>query len=103
MDPAAAIHRARTQANLSQRQLARRAGTSPAAISFYEARVREPSYATMSRIVEAAGYNARLSVVRRGQLDRAVLGDRLLEVLDLAEHLPRRPAARRMAFPPFAR
>ncbi len=90
-------------ANLSKRELARRARTSPAAIVFYETGKREPSYATLTRILEAAGYRPRLSVLPASGPDRALSGRRLLEVLELAEHLPHRRAPRHMAFPPFAR
>jgi len=103
MDAATAIRQARERANLSKRELARRARTSPAAIVMYESGDREPSYATLKRIVTAAGFEARLSVKPTLQPDRAVLGHRLVEVLDLAEHLPHRRAAPRMAFPPFGR
>jgi uncharacterized protein len=102
MLPATAIRHAREEARLSQRELARRARTSPAAISFYESGAREPSYGTLTRIVEAAGFEPRLSVARTRRPNRGVLGRRLVEVLDLAEHLPRRPAGRRLSFPPFA-
>jgi len=34
-------------------------------------------------------------------IDPAVAGRRMAEVLELAEHLPRRPASRKMTFPPF--
>jgi transcriptional regulator with XRE-family HTH domain len=103
MDPAAAIRLARVRSRLSQRELARRAHTSPAAISFYESGAREPSYGTLTRIIAAAGYEPRLSVRRTHRPDRTVQGARLVDVLELAEHLPRRAAAPRMNFPPFAR
>jgi transcriptional regulator with XRE-family HTH domain len=101
MDAATAIRQAREQAGLSKRELARRARTSPAAIVLYESGAREPSYATLKRIVGAAGFETRLTMLPRPASDRAVLGRRLIEVLELAEHLPRRRASRRMAFPPF--
>ena len=103
MNAASAIRSARERANLSKRELARRAGTSPAAIVFYESGTREPSYATLTRIIEAAGFETRLSVTPSRRPDRAVLDRRLVEVLELAEHLPRRRASRRMTFPPFGR
>jgi transcriptional regulator with XRE-family HTH domain len=103
MNPATAIRHAREHAGLSKRELARRAKTSPAAITFYESGAREPSYATLTRIVTAAGFKPRLSVRSTGGLDPEVQGARLLEVLELAEHLPRKRAARRITFPPFVR
>jgi transcriptional regulator with XRE-family HTH domain len=103
MDAATTIRHARELAGLSKRELARRAQTSPASIVLYESGAREPSYATLRRIVAAAGFEARLSVLSTRRPDRAILGRRLVEVLELAEHLPRRRASRRMTFPPFGR
>jgi transcriptional regulator with XRE-family HTH domain len=102
MDPATAIRQAREQAKLSKRELARRAGTSAAAIVQYESGAREPSYTTLTRILRAAGFDAELKVVTRRRELRATRGRHLAEVLDLAEHLPRRRAARRITYPPFA-
>jgi transcriptional regulator with XRE-family HTH domain len=87
---------------MSKRELARRAGTSPAAIVFYESGTREPSYSTLSRLAAAAGFDARLSLVPKMHPTPDVLGRRLIEVLDLAEHLPRRRAAHRLAYPPLS-
>ena len=103
MQAASAIRQARERAQLSKRELARRSGTSPAAIVLYESGAREPSYATLSRIVHAAGFETRLSIAPRVRPDRSVSARRLEEVLELAEHLPRRRAARIMSYPPFGR
>jgi transcriptional regulator with XRE-family HTH domain len=103
MDPGSAIRQAREQAKLSKRELARRAGTSPAAIVHYESGAREPSYTTLKRILRAAGFDAELNVVPRRRDLKATRGRHLVEVLELAEHLPRRRAARRITYPPFAR
>lgn len=46
---------ARRRAGLSQRQLAVLAGTSPAAIAQYETGRRDPTVATLARIIEACG------------------------------------------------
>jgi transcriptional regulator with XRE-family HTH domain len=102
MDAAQVIRRAREAAGLSKRELARRAGTSPAAIVAYEAGDREPTFRTLRRLVRAAGYDSEL-VTRPalGRLDPVRAAKRLVEVLELAEQLPYRRPARRMAFPPF--
>jgi transcriptional regulator with XRE-family HTH domain len=102
MDAAQVIRDAREAAGLSKRELARRAGTSPAAIVAYESGEREPTFRTLRRLIRAAGYESEL-VTRPalGRLDPVKAAHRLVEVLDLAEQLPRRPAARRMAFPRF--
>jgi transcriptional regulator with XRE-family HTH domain len=100
MEPGAMIQRVREAARLSKRELARRAGTSPAAIVEYESGRRDPNAGTLLRILRAAG--GGLEVIEpRGQLDHARQGRILLEVLELAEHLPRRPADRSLPYPRF--
>jgi transcriptional regulator with XRE-family HTH domain len=102
VDAATLIRTAREAAGLSKRELARRAGTSPAAIVLYESGEREPTLPTLTRICESA--NARLAITAvpaRALPDRATLARRLEQVLDLAEELPRKPAARRLTFPPL--
>lgn len=104
MDVASELRRAREAAGLSKRALARQAGTSPAAIVAYEAGTRVPSIATLERLLAATGASVTL-VVRpiSPRADYATAGRRLAEVLGLAEHLPRRPAARTLPYPPFCR
>ncbi len=50
---------ARRQAGLTQQALAELAGTSQAAVSAYESGRRSPSVDTLSRLLGAAGYDAR--------------------------------------------
>ena len=102
MDAAEVIRRARETRGLSKRELARRAGTSPAAIVAYETGERDPTFRTLRRLLRAAGYESEL-VTRpvRGRLDRARAAERLVEVLELAEHLPHRRPATRLSFPPL--
>ena len=57
------IKLARHDAGLSQRELARRAGTSQATLSAYEAGRKSPSLETLARIVRAAGQDLRIQVV----------------------------------------
>lgn len=101
MDAAVLIRSARERAGLSKRELARRAGTSPAAIVTYEQGSRVPTVDTLMRIVTAAGADADVRLTTRRAPDPETAGRRLEQVLELAEHLPRRPAARRLAFPPL--
>jgi transcriptional regulator with XRE-family HTH domain len=64
--------RARTHARLSQRALADRAGTSPAAIAFIESGRRDPTVSTLERLLEVCGMelNSReLPLSERLQLD----------------------------------
>jgi transcriptional regulator with XRE-family HTH domain len=97
MNAGAALHAARSRAGLSQAELARRAGTSQATVSAYESGAKQPSVATFSRLLAAAG--ARLTVEKRpiaepapAELERA--GETLAEVIRLAEALPVEHAAR---------
>lgn len=57
------IRVARHDAGLSQRDLAKRAGTSQATLSAYEAGRKSPSLDTLARIVRAAGRDLRIHVV----------------------------------------
>lgn len=54
---------ARLEAEPSQRELARRAGTSQAALSAYESGKKSPTLDTLHRIVLAAGQDLRIQVV----------------------------------------
>jgi transcriptional regulator with XRE-family HTH domain len=54
------IRIARRRAGLTQAALARRAATSQTAISAYESGRRSPSVATLSRILDAAGFELRM-------------------------------------------
>lgn len=54
------IKLARHNAGLSQRELARRAGTSQATLSAYEAGRKSPSFETLVRIIRAAGQDLRV-------------------------------------------
>lgn len=107
MDTATTLRAARERAGLSQTDLAARTGTSQAAISAYERGRKQPSIATLDRLLAATG--ARLAVVpapRRAvvpsaaQLARAGRG--LEEVLALAEALPVRHRAE-LRFPRLGR
>jgi transcriptional regulator with XRE-family HTH domain len=102
MHAARLMRRARERAGLSKRELARRAGTSPAAVVHYERGARDPGVETLGRILDAAGMEARVGLVRRGP-DPVVAGRRLEQVLELADALPHGRARRRLDFPPLAR
>ncbi len=66
------IKLARHDSGLSQRDLARRAGTSQAAVAAYESGRRSPSLATLARIVRAAGQDLRIQVVPYEDHDEAM-------------------------------
>ena len=54
------IRIARRQAGLTQQALAKRAGTSQAAVSAYESGRRSPSVDTLCRLLAAAGFEVRM-------------------------------------------
>lgn len=63
---------ARHDAGMSQRDLARRAGTSQAAIAAYESGRRSPTLETLARIVRASGQDLRIQVVPYDDHDDAM-------------------------------
>ncbi len=103
MNAAAAVKLARLRAGLTKRELAHRAGTSPAAVTWYESGARDPTVSTLERLVSATGLCLQLEVASPRRCNREVSARRLADVLELAEHLPRRRAARRIGYPPFGR
>lgn len=85
---------ARRLAGLTQSELAERAGTSQAAISAYESGAKQPTVATLDRLLAAAGRwlesrGAQASGAKSSQ-EMEERGRRLSEVLALAEALPAR-------------
>jgi transcriptional regulator with XRE-family HTH domain len=93
MDVARTLRDARGRAGLSQAELARRAATSQAAISAYESSAKEPSVATLSRLLTATGSRLtvdpappRVLVPSPAQQSRA--GRIFADVLALADALP---------------
>ncbi|MCU1373307.1 MAG: hypothetical protein JWO68_593 [Actinomycetia bacterium] len=100
-DAAALLREARRRAGLSQRQLGARAGVQQPVIAAYEGGRRQPSFPTLRRLLQAAGFDldTRLRAVR-ALPDDVEAGRQLVQVLDLADHLPQR-ARRTLAFPRF--
>lgn len=90
----------RRQAGYSQRELARRARTSAAALCLYERGERVPRVDTLERILTAAGATLSLDAFAAPPIDLVARGEDLAIVLDLADRLPQRhePLLR---FPPF--
>jgi transcriptional regulator with XRE-family HTH domain len=96
MDPATLIRSARIRRGLSQAALAARAGTSQPVISAYEHGRRDPSTATLRRLVAAAGevLELRLAPHTPDVPPPASLqehAERLVDVLLLADAIPARP------------
>lgn len=102
MNAAVVVRKAREHAGLSKRELARRAGTSPAAIVAYESGARDPTVGTLARLVAAAGAQGEIEVeVGPARPDPRTCARRLAQVLELSEHLPRRRRSSRLEYPPF--
>jgi hypothetical protein len=57
------LRRARTEARLSQTELAARAGVAQPVISAYESGRREPSLPTLTKLVEATGHRMRIQLL----------------------------------------
>lgn len=87
------IRRARRRSGLSQRELAARAGTSPATLAFYETGAKVPRADTLDRILRAAGFVPEVALGSRADRSpaaREAKGDELLAVLELADQFPLR-------------
>lgn len=105
MDPAALLRHVRRRAGLTQAELARRAGTSQPVISAYEGGHRDPTYATLRRLVEAGGARLTLDAAPAGvtdlppPADQHEHGRRLLDVLSVADAIPTRRRGSTMRAP----
>jgi transcriptional regulator with XRE-family HTH domain len=89
---------ARTSAGLSQRALARRAGTAQSVVARIEAGDSSPTWATLERLLGGAGFLVQADLEPRPVLDRQLLDDvprilrlspedRLREVANVARFL----------------
>jgi transcriptional regulator with XRE-family HTH domain len=101
MNAASTLCRARGQAGLSRRELARRAGTSNSTLADYEAGRKMPSVATLDRIVRAAGFELEVEMAPGvGDGHPGSRGRELIEALELAALFPARHAPN-LEFPKF--
>ena len=94
----------RRRRGLTQAALARAAGTSQPVISAYEAGRRDPTYGTLHRLIRATGEELELSSHHIGSdlpppVDPDHHAQRLLDVLSLADALPRRRRPTRLDMP----
>lgn len=71
------LHRARTEARLSQIELAARAGVSQPVISAYESGRREPSLPMLTKLVEATGHRMRIQLLPAPVIEPALPDTRL--------------------------
>lgn len=103
MGAAIVLRTARRAAALGLRELARRAGTSHATLAAYEAGAKDPRWATVERIVAAAGGALEVGIARRADRTtaaRVAKGDELAAVLELAAAFPARHEPT-LGYPPF--
>jgi predicted transcriptional regulator len=75
LSPAAALRAVRESAEISQRDLARLAGTSQSVIARIETGQVDPSWGTLDRLVRAAGGEVRLEIVSAPTFDSQLLDD----------------------------
>ena len=95
IDVSTTLRDARRRADLSQAELAARAGTSQATVSAYESGRKSPSVATLDRLLAATGSQLavqprRSPVVEPSAREMSRRAKTLIDVLDLAEALPTR-------------
>jgi transcriptional regulator with XRE-family HTH domain len=74
------LHELRLAAGLSQRALARRAGTSQPAIARYERGAATPSWETLQRLAESCGRRLTIGIETVPEPEDVELADRLLEL-----------------------
>lgn len=72
LDAATLLRTARLRAGLTQRALARRAGTSQSVVARIESGHTDPGVETLRRLLEAAGFVARCTLLRVASLGRGV-------------------------------
>ena len=103
MEAGVALRDARIAARLSQSELAQRVGTSQATISAYENGTKQPSVATLSRLLAATGSQLIVAPATQAVLEPSArqlkrTARTLADVLALAEALPVRHQ-RRLRYP----
>ena len=86
MDAASLLREVRIRAGLTQRALAEAAGTSQSAVAAIESGSKQPTVATLDRLLRAAGSELVPAAPEQAALLRR--SRRLLDVLHLAEALP---------------
>lgn len=86
MDAAALLRAARAQSGMSQRALALAGGTSQSAVAAIESGRKQPTVATLDRLLRAAGSELVIAAPEQAALLRRAR--RFEDVLGLAEALP---------------
>jgi transcriptional regulator with XRE-family HTH domain len=75
MKPAILLSEARARAGLSQRALARRAGTSQSVVARIELGITDPSSHTLASLLEAAGFELTVRLEPAVSVDKHMLED----------------------------
>lgn len=75
LNAARIVREARSRAGLSQRELARRAGTSQSVVARIERGQTQPSSETLARVIAGAGFEVRTELVPRAVPDTHMLDD----------------------------
>jgi predicted transcriptional regulator len=83
LNPSRLLKEARRRASISQRELARRAGTSQSVIARIESGASDPSTSTLNSLLHAAGFDLETELVIR-----PVTGSHMLEDVDRILSLP---------------
>jgi transcriptional regulator with XRE-family HTH domain len=93
------IKQIRSTSDLSQSELARRAGIQSSVLSAYEHGRRQPSVAALVRIAAAGGLELQISPLSDADaLERS--GKILIQVIELADLMPSKPRGE-LRYPPL--
>ena len=74
-DAANLLREARRRAGLTQRELAKRAGTAQSVVARIERGLRDPSWQTLERLIAAAGFSLHAELTLRSVADSHMLQD----------------------------
>ena len=69
----AIVREARSRANLSQRELAKRARTAQSEVARIERGRQEPTFGTLERLVRAAGFDLKIQLVPHDDHDERLI------------------------------
>lgn len=92
------LRQARRRREWSQAEFARRAGVPPSQLCAYETSAKQPSTATLARLLAVAGLDL---VAATPELERLRQGQELLDVLSLVDAMPPAEAPPQPMFGPF--
>ena len=74
-DAGSLLREARTRAGLTQRELAKRAGTAQSVVARIERGQSDPSWKTLTRLIAAAGFSLHSELALRSTADSHMLQD----------------------------